>query len=307
MMQDMDAALQAAAPPALTPTWADFVASWELFRDPVISAAIAGLGLGFLSVYVVLRRMVFVSAAVTQGAGLGVALAFYAGIHWGVAFDPGHGAVILSLVVAWLVVMDPRRTGLSREAVLGLAFALTGGAAVVVGSRITQEAHDIQAILFGIGVLVAPEDLRNIEIATTAVMALQLWWFRGISFASFDPVAARVQGLPVRLLDAALLISIGVMIGVAARALGSLPVFALSTMPGAAALLLGRGRLALTFALAAALGSAAGAGGYVLAFFYDLPVGGAQTLVAVTMAVVAAAARATGRLAARVTRRAAGT
>jgi zinc transport system permease protein len=267
----------------------------------VLSAAIAGLALGFLSVYVVLRRMVFVSAAVTQGAGLGVALAFYAGIHWGLAIDPGHGAVILSLVVAGLLVLDPARTGLSREAVLGLAFALTGGAAVVVGSRITQEAHDIQAILFGIGVLVAPEDLRNIGIATLAVMALQLWWFRGISFASFDPVAARVQGLPVRLLDGALLVSIGVMIGVAARALGSLPVFALSTMPGAAALLLGRGRLALTFALAAALGSAAGAGGYVIAFFRDLPVGGAQTLVAVAMTVAAVLARAAGRLVSRVT------
>ncbi|HWN71501.1 MAG TPA: metal ABC transporter permease, partial [Haliangium sp.] len=226
--------------------------------------------------------------------------AFYAAIHWDVAIDPGHGAVILSLIVAAALVVDPARTGLSREAVLGLAFALTGGAAVVVGSRITQEAHDIQAILFGIGVLVAPEDLRNVEIATIAVMALQLWWFRGISFASFDPVAARVQGLPVRLLDGALLISIGVMIGVAARALGSLPVFALSTMPGATALLLGRGRLALTFALAAALGSAAGAGGYVLAFLHDLPVGGAQTMVAVAMAAVAVAARAAGRLVSRV-------
>jgi zinc transport system permease protein len=292
MLEGMDA--------ALAPSWADFVASWELFRDPVLSAAIAGLGLGFLGVYVVLRRMVFVSAAVTQGAGLGVALAFYAGIHWGVAVDPGHGAVVMSLLVAGLLVVDPTRAGLGREAVLGLAFALTGGAAVVVGSRITQEAHDIQAILFGVGVLVAPEDLRAIEIATAAVMALQLWWFRGISFASFDPVAARVQGLPVRLLDGALLISIGVMIGVAARALGALPVFALSTMPGAAALLLGRGRLALTFALAAAMGAAAGAGGYVIAFFRDLPVGGAQALAAVALVVAAAGARAAGRLARRI-------
>lgn len=285
---------------APAPGWADFVAGWELFRDPVLSAAIAGLGLGFLGVYVVLRRMVFVSAAVTQGAGLGVALAFYAGIHWGVAVDPGHGAVLMSLLVAGLLVVDPARAGLSREAVLGLAFAFTGGAAVVVGSRITQEAHDIQAILFGVGVLVAPEDLRAIEIATAAVMVLQLWWFRGISFASFDPVAARVQGLPVRLLDGALLVSIGVMIGVSARALGALPVFALSTMPGAAALLLGRGRLALTFALAAVLGCAAGAGGYAIAFLRDLPVGGAQTLAAVAMLVAAVVSRGAGRLALRI-------
>ena len=58
----------------MSPTWSEFIEGWELFRDPVLSAAIAGAVLGYLSVYIVLRRMVFVSAAVTQSAGLGVAL-----------------------------------------------------------------------------------------------------------------------------------------------------------------------------------------------------------------------------------------
>lgn len=294
------------------PTWAELIAGWELFRDPVLSALLAGLVLGFLSVYVVLRRMVFVSAAVTQGAGLGVAVSFYAGIYWladahagagpgawllvQLLGDPGHAAVLAALLVAWLLVLDPGRTGLSREAVLGLVYAFTGGAAVLVGSRITQEAHDIQSILFGIGVLVSPEDLRHIVLASVAVMGLHLWWFRGLSFASFDPVAARAQGLPVRVLDAVMLASLGVMIGVSARALGALPVFALSTMPGAAAVLLGRGRLGLTFGLAAVLGSVAGAGGYLAAFFYALPVGGAQTVTAVLLVVVAVLVRGLARL-----------
>ncbi|WP_428264334.1 metal ABC transporter permease [Haliangium sp.] len=277
-------------------TWADFADNWEFFRDPFLAAALAGAVLGFLSVYVVLRRMVFVSAAVTQGAGLGVALSFYAAIYWGVHVDPGTGAVLAALIVAGLLVLDPRRTGLSREAVLGLAFAFTGGAAVLVGARITQEAHDIQAILFGIGVVVTPEDLRAIELSAAAVMLLQLWWFRGISFASFDPVAARVQGLPVRLLDGALLACVGVMIGVSARALGALPVFALSTMPGAAAALLGGGRLGLTFALATGLGAATGAAGYLLAFLREYPVGGAQTVTAVAVVGAAVLARGLARL-----------
>lgn len=266
-------------------TWAELMAGWELFRDPILCAAIAGLVLGFLGVYVVLRRMVFVSAAVTQGAGLGVALTFYAAIHWGITEDPGHGAVAMALAVAWLLVLDPGRTGLTRETILGLVFALTGGATVLVGSRITQEAHDIQAILFGIGVVVTPHDLRDLELVSALVMFVQLWWFRGLTFASFDPVAARVQGLPVRLLDATLLACIGLTIGVSARALGAFPVFALSTMPAAAAVLLAGGRLFLTFALAALLGCAAGAGGYLLAFFYELPVGGAQTVTAVALVV----------------------
>ena len=79
------------------PTLADLIAAWDLFRDPMVCGAIAGAVLGYLSVYVLLRRMVFVSAAVTQSAGLGVALSFYAGIHWGLAIDPIAGAALLSL------------------------------------------------------------------------------------------------------------------------------------------------------------------------------------------------------------------
>ena len=72
---------------------AGFVAAWDLFRDPVLCAIIAGATLGFLGVYVVLRRMVFVTVAVTQASALGVALAFFADIHLGWAVDPIAGAM----------------------------------------------------------------------------------------------------------------------------------------------------------------------------------------------------------------------
>ncbi|MCG8424181.1 MAG: metal ABC transporter permease [Proteobacteria bacterium] len=272
-------------------TWEEFIAGWELFRDPVYCATIAGFVLGFLSVYIVLKRMVFVSAAVTQGAGLGVALAFYSSIHLGIGIEPAYGAVAVSLAVSFMLVLDPQSFGLSRETMLGAAFALTGGAAVLVGSRITQEAHDIQAILFGTAVLVSPEDFYRVAAAGGVIMVFHLWWFRGLTFASFDPVAARVQGLPVGVLDSALLISIGVMVGVSARALGALPSFALSTLPGMAALLIVRAHLWTVFVIAATLGTLAGAGGYVFAFLEDLPVGSSQTVAAVAILVAALAVR----------------
>jgi zinc transport system permease protein len=284
------------------PTWGEFVDGWELFRDPIYCAGIAGGVLGFLSVYIVLRRMVFFSAAVTQAAGLGVALAFYSGIYWassGLEFGPVTGAVGMSLLVAGVLVVDPARTGLSRETVLGMVFAFTGGAAILVGARISQEAHDIQSILFGTGVLIMPEDLHRVALAGAAIMVLQLWWFRGIAFSSFDPIAARVQRVPVAELNAVLLVSIAVMVGVSARAIGSLPAFALSTMPGAAALLLVRGRLPVAFALATVFGAGAGVGGYIIAFFRDYPVGGTQTVLATFMVLAALLVRAAITLVAR--------
>ena len=278
--------------PAEGGTLAELVDAFELFQDPILCAVVGGAVLGWLSVYVVLRRMVFVSAGVTQAAGLGVALAFYVDIHHGVHVEPMHAAAALAIVASLVLLLHPRR--LSRESLLGLLYALAGGAAVLVGSRITQEAHDIQAILFGTAVLVRHHDLLEVLACGAAIMLLQLWWFRGLCAAAFDETAARVRGLPVRLLGGVVLLSVGIMVGVTARALGALPVFALSTLPAMAALAF-RVRLAATFALASLLGAVAGGGGYVLSFLEDLPVGASQTAVAGGFALVSFAIAATVR------------
>ncbi len=268
------------------PSWADFVGAFEIFRDPLICAAVAGLVLGFLGVYVLLRRMVFVGATITQSAALGVALSFYAEIHLGLAVEPVIGAAMASLAATLLLLIDERRLGTARESLLGLAYAGTGGAAVLVGDRIAQESHDIQSILFGTAVLVRPTDLLAVVVTATVALAVHVVFFRGLSFASFDPIAARVQGLPVRVLQGVVLVTIGLVVGVSARALGALPVFALSTLPAMAALMLRTG-VRSAFAIAAALGVVAGVGGYLFAFFASFPVGASQTAVAAALVLVA--------------------
>lgn len=283
---------------AVGPTWAEFIAAWELFRAPMICGLGAGLVLGYLSVYVFMRRMVFVSAAVTQSAGLGVALAFYAEIHLAVEIEPIFGAAALALLATFALLIDAERLRITSEGVLGFIFAASGGAAVLVGDRIAQEAHDIQSILFGTAVLVRPFDLWVILGAGALVLFLHLWWHRGLSFATFDETAARVQGLPVKPLRAFVLLSIGVMVGASARALGALPVFALATLPAMAAALMGF-HLSLAFAAAAVMGAASGFFGYAVAFFAETPVGATQTAVAASFVVVGVAVQGMRRLLSR--------
>src|SRR4051812_26623573 len=83
--------------------------AWELFRDPALSGAAAGALLGWLGVYVVLRRMVFLSAALSQAAGLGVTLAFYAQVYGGVSgqlASPTLGAALTTLLATAGVMVD---------------------------------------------------------------------------------------------------------------------------------------------------------------------------------------------------------
>ncbi|MCB9741417.1 MAG: metal ABC transporter permease [Alphaproteobacteria bacterium] len=274
----------------MSPSWEDFTLAFELFRDPILCGVIAGFALGLLAVHVVLRRMVFVSATLSQAAGLGVALGFFADIHLETHVHPTLSALGLALFTAWGLSLPVERLRLSRESLLAGAWLAAAAGALIVGGWITQEAHDIAGILFGTAVLVTPEDLRAVAAVSALVVLIGIWWQRGFVFAGFDPEGARVQGLPVRLLELTLMALITLEVAVTTRALGALPVFAFSVLPGMAALML-TSSVRVAVPLAALLGALAGGGGYMLAFFGDLPVGAAQTAAAAALTLIAAPIR----------------
>jgi zinc transport system permease protein len=283
------------------PSWQDFWSNFGIFRDAIVTGGLAGLLLGFIGVHVVLRRMVFASSAIAQAAALGVALSFWigglvdpathaAGHQAGPAahvlpsllFEPVLWAIAASLLATLVFVANPVRLHLTRESLLGFVFLASGAGAVIVGDRITQEAHDLQAILFGSAVVVQRIDLVLVSTATVVLLGGHLVAWRALVFAGFDPPGARVQGLPVRALDTFLFVSVGLAVALCTRALGALPVFAFSVLPAMAALVL-TSRMMLVFGLAGLFGALAGVAGYAVSFKAELPVGATQTALSVVV------------------------
>ena len=68
-------------------------------------------------------------------------------------------AIAASLLATLVFIANPVHLHLTRESLLGLVFLVSGAGAVIVGNRISQEAHDLAAILFGSAVVVQPIDL----------------------------------------------------------------------------------------------------------------------------------------------------
>lgn len=264
------------------PTVQQFLDSWELFRDPVLAAALAGGLLGWLGVYVVVRRMVFLSAALAQAAGLGVAAAWYAQIHLGAPaglINPTIGAVISTILAAGGL-LSARGGALGRsDGVLGWVYLLGAAGTLALGTRIVQEVQDIQSILFGTAVAVSPEDLHLLLWLAAVLGAIHLVGLRGFVQVAVDEDGARVRGLPTRWLSLALVGSLAAAVSLATRVLGALPVFAFTVLPPMAGLRLAP-HVAGAAAVSALLGALAGVLGYLVAFLYRLPVGASQALVA---------------------------
>ena len=129
-----------------------FIDGWELFADATLTGTIAGSILGFLGVYVVLRRMVFLTAALSQVASLGVVVAFYAhgplGIPAALAPPTLVAVALTSLVLLPVAFQRPDRRARS-DSHLGLAYLLGAAGTLVLGTRVVEELHDIDTILLG--------------------------------------------------------------------------------------------------------------------------------------------------------------
>jgi len=263
----------------------EFVAAWALFRDPTLAGVVAGALLGGLGVYVVLRRLVFLTAAISQVAGLGVVASYYAALHLGVTgvwASPwlGSGAAALG-AVAWLAWVSSRRSE-DADATLGVIYLVGAAATLALATRTTAELRDVSTLLFGSAVAVMPADLWALLIVAFGLGTLHLLLRRGFVAVVVDAEDAQVRGLPTRALDALLLATLAVAVAVVTRVLGALPAFAFSVLPALGALRVAPS-LATAFGIAVGLGALAGGGGYVLAFLLELPVGASQALLAAVL------------------------
>ena len=129
-----------------------------------------------------------------------------------------------------------------------------------------------------------PEELWALGLTTAVVALLHLAYVRQFLFVSFDPETAAAMGMPVRRYNVALYFSAGLAIAVATRAVGALPVFALTVVPAAGGLLLfdRLGRV-IVYAVATAVGATVL--GYYLSFIWSLPTG-ATIVAAAALALV---------------------
>jgi zinc transport system permease protein len=264
----------------------DFLAAREIWEVPLAASIVAGALLGFLGVYVVLRRTVFVSAALTQLSTLGLVatLLVEERIHIETEHAGEQLAVAMAFSVAGALLLGAfRARRLPAEASVGGAWVAASALVVLGTSRLVHAAHDLGGMVFGNAVAVAPSELATLALVAALCTAVHVAFAKELAFSSFDPETARALGVRVRLWDAALFVTIGVAIPPAARALGALPVFAFLTLPAAGALLLRVG-FRPAFALAAAFGVLAASAGYVLSWLWEAPTGATMVVIAALLA-----------------------
>ncbi|MEU4689622.1 metal ABC transporter permease [Actinoplanes sp. NPDC023714] len=249
----------------------------EPFTVPFMGRALAEIALlalicGPISVLVFVRRLSFVSDALTHTVFPGVVIGFAAAGIEGV-FPGALVAGVLTAVVLTVLTRGARLTGDAATAVLLTAMFSIG---VVLVSRRASYTSDLTSFLFGRLLTVTPQQIAETAVLAVVILAGLLVTARALVFRAFDPVGAAAAGFRVGRLDLWLNVLLALVVVAAVRAVGTILVVALLIVPAAAARMVSD-RLAVMAGVGGVLVLAAGYLGLLLSWTASLRYGVALT------------------------------
>jgi zinc/manganese transport system permease protein len=248
----------------------------------------------YLGLHVLARGVVFVDLALAQVAGLGISMAFLAGhamqsraAYWYALAFTLTGALVFSA-------SRLRRAPVPQEAIIGIVYAVSAAAAVLVVDRAPQGSEHVKQLLVGNILTVSPADVATLAVVYGVIGAGHWLIRRPLLEISLDPEGARSRGRRLWLWDFVFYASFGFVVTSSVRIAGVLLVFSYLIVPATLGALVS-GSVPTRLAVGWALGALVSGFGLVSAYVWDLPTGAAiVTTFGVALAVAALALGAIG-------------
>ncbi|MDP9842074.1 metal ABC transporter permease [Streptosporangium lutulentum] len=247
-------------------SWFDFAVHRAL-----LEAALVGAMGGVVGVFVITRRLSFFAMALTHATFPGIVVAALLGINLFLG-----GGVFGLLIVAGVVFLG-RGRGQNFTAATGVALACGFALGVVLVSAQAGFTKDLTAYTVGDILTVGASDLVTTAVVACVILLTLAMLGKELLLRAFDPDGAAAAGLPVTLLDLALLALVEMAVVATVPALGAILTLALLVGPAATARLLSD-RLAVLFPLAAVIGVACGLTGIWISMLADVAAGASIAL-----------------------------
>ena len=209
-------------------------ASFDFLRQALYAGVLAALACGYVGVFVVLKRMAFIGVALAEMSSAGIALALLLG------FSPLLGALgfMLAGVGAFSRPWASRRV--PHETLIGALYVGAGALGILLVAKSAAGESHLLTLLQGNVLTVDPRETLQMLASFALVGGAHAVFGKEFVLVSFDREAAQTQGVRAGLWDGLLLLSIGVVIALSIRAVGTLMTTAMLLLPAATTLLLAR-------------------------------------------------------------------
>ena len=238
-----------------------------------VSAMVGGL-CAFLSCYLMLKGWSLIGDALSHSIVPGVAGAYMLGLPFSL------GAFLSGGLAAGSMLFLNQRSRLKEDAIIGLIFSSFFGLGLFMVS-LNPTSVNIQTIVLGNILAIAPEDIVQLAIIGVVSMAILLFKWKDLMVTFFDENHARAIGLRTERLKILFFTLLAVSTVAALQTVGAFLVICLVVTPGATAWLL-TDRFPRLLMIAVAIGSITSFLGAWASYYLDGATGGiivvAQTL-----------------------------
>jgi zinc transport system permease protein len=193
------------------------------------AGVLASIACGIVGVYVVVKKIVFISGGIAHASFGGIGLGYFLGIN------PVLGALFFTVVSALGMGLVSRRTRLPEDTAIGILWAVGMALGVIFISLSPGYASDLFSYLFGNILMVPTSDLVLMLILDVVIILVVFLLYKEFMAVSFDEEFGVVLGIPVERLYLALLCLIALTVVVLIRVVGVIMVIALLAIPAAVA------------------------------------------------------------------------
>ena len=204
--------------------WMIEILQYEFMANALTAALLSAIACGIVGVYVVVKRIVFISGGIAHASFGGIGLGYFLGI------EPVLCVIPFSIASA-LSIGEVSKKGLSEDAAIGIIWAMGMAIGIIFISLTPGYAPDLFSYLFGNILTVPHSDLLIMLLLDVVIVTIVYLFYKEFLAMSFDEEFATVVGVPAHKLYLLLLCLVALTAVVLIRVVGIILVIALLTIP----------------------------------------------------------------------------
>jgi len=202
---------------------------YQFMQNALLAGLLAAIACGVVGVYVVVKKIVFISGGIAHASFGGIGLGYLLGIN------PVLGAMAFTIASSLGIGLITRRSRLPEDTAIGILWAMGMALGIIFIGLAPGYAPDLFSYLFGNILTVPFFDLMLMLILDVVIIALVALLYKEFLYLSFDEEFSTVSGVPTEGLYLLLLCLIALTVVVLIRVVGIILVIALLTIPAALA------------------------------------------------------------------------
>lgn len=196
-----------------------------LIQRAILAALATGIVCALLSCFLVLKGWSLMGDAISHAVLPGIVLAYLAGIP--IIIGAFASGLFCSVATGYI----KENSRIKEDTVMGIVFSGMFAFGLVLFSKVDTSQH-LNHILFGNVLGTSYDELKQIILIATIVSILVIIKRRDLMLYCFDPLQAKVVGLPVKLLHYGLLSVLALTIVSSLKTAGMILVIAMLIAPG---------------------------------------------------------------------------